>query len=216
MSLDERHSHRPLTNTKHIRLLKLLQEPLLADANNYIECILTEVSLENLPDYFAVSYAWESQSTTRSVFCEGKSLFLTANCAAALSHFHSQGINTFLWVDSICIDQTSNPERNQQVAIMGEIYEKAAGVIIWLGEGNHNSDSAMQVLGKLAKLAPTHPELVRLEYQKLQHSLYQKYSPAYSTEGVSRTLLFPESLTGLCDPTNAITGQSWFHRIWTL
>ena len=39
-----------------------------------------------------------------------------------------------LWVDSICINQTDNDEKNHQVRIMGRIFNSACMVVIWLGE----------------------------------------------------------------------------------
>jgi hypothetical protein len=38
-----------------------------------------------------------------------------------------------LWVDAICINQSDTLEKNIQVAMMGEIYENAATVRVWLG-----------------------------------------------------------------------------------
>ena len=41
------------------------------------------------------------------------------------------------WVDSLCINQEDVPERNQQVALMADIYGKAGTVAIWLGPDPH-------------------------------------------------------------------------------
>jgi hypothetical protein len=38
-----------------------------------------------------------------------------------------------LWIDAICIDQTSFAERNHQVSLINHIYSIAACVIVWLG-----------------------------------------------------------------------------------
>jgi hypothetical protein len=38
-----------------------------------------------------------------------------------------------LWIDAICIDQTNTEERGSQVQLMGEIYNKASQVYVWLG-----------------------------------------------------------------------------------
>lgn len=40
-----------------------------------------------------------------------------------------------LWIDAICIEQTAEgePERNEQVKNMGEVYASASIVLIWLG-----------------------------------------------------------------------------------
>ncbi|KAF1828452.1 hypothetical protein BDW02DRAFT_512252, partial [Decorospora gaudefroyi] len=40
----------------------------------------------------------------------------------------------------LCIDETSIPDRNQQVALMGEIYNKCQRVLIWLGQSVHDSE----------------------------------------------------------------------------
>ncbi|KAF2001710.1 HET-domain-containing protein [Amniculicola lignicola CBS 123094] len=58
-----------------------------------------------------------------------------------------------LWIDSICIDQTSIPERNQQVKHMGEIYTKAQRVVVWLGEKTAKSEIAFKYIEKLAGAA---------------------------------------------------------------
>ena len=39
-----------------------------------------------------------------------------------------------IWIDAICINQSNNEEKSQQVAMMGEIYSGAAEVLVWLGE----------------------------------------------------------------------------------
>lgn len=39
----------------------------------------------------------------------------------------------WFWVDQICIDQNSVEEKNQQVALMGEIFQHAEETIAWLG-----------------------------------------------------------------------------------
>ncbi|KAJ0323393.1 hypothetical protein Brms1b_001793 [Colletotrichum noveboracense] len=44
-----------------------------------------------------------------------------------------------LWVDALCIDQSTHGERNQQVMIMGDIYKSARQVVVWLGEAADDS-----------------------------------------------------------------------------
>ncbi|KAK1757050.1 heterokaryon incompatibility protein-domain-containing protein [Echria macrotheca] len=40
----------------------------------------------------------------------------------------------YLWVDAICINQASLPEKGEQVAMMADIYRSAEHVAIWLGD----------------------------------------------------------------------------------
>jgi hypothetical protein len=37
-----------------------------------------------------------------------------------------------LWIDQICIDQSSTEEKNSQVPLMTFIYSRASNVLIWL------------------------------------------------------------------------------------
>jgi hypothetical protein len=45
-----------------------------------------------------------------------------------------------MWIDAVCIDQSSVSERNYQVAQMGAIYAAAALVIVWLGNSQPIAD----------------------------------------------------------------------------
>jgi hypothetical protein len=38
-----------------------------------------------------------------------------------------------MWIDAISINQDDIPEKNNQVALMSEIFHKAERVLIWLG-----------------------------------------------------------------------------------
>lgn len=46
------------------------------------------------------------------------------------------------WADAICINQADNEEKSFQVNQMGDIYDKAAEVIVWLG---HDTDGIAEI-----------------------------------------------------------------------
>jgi hypothetical protein len=56
-----------------------------------------------------------------------------------------------LWIDAICINQSDELERSVQVGYMGEIYESARRVVVWVGEADElgKSDRAMEFLGDI-------------------------------------------------------------------
>ncbi|GKU13357.1 unnamed protein product [Fusarium langsethiae] len=60
-----------------------------------------------------------------------------------------------LYPDAICIDQTDDQERNQQVAVMGEIYRAASSVIMWLGEEIGAIQTASDLLPRVARAQRT-------------------------------------------------------------
>ena len=60
--------------------------------------------------------------------------FVTPNLEQALRRFRKEKDVVVLWVDALCIDQENKDEKSRQVSRMAEIYGKARGVRIWLGE----------------------------------------------------------------------------------
>jgi hypothetical protein len=105
-----------------------------------VVCDLKCISLEtNETQYEAVSYTWgapdygtalPSQSIT---FC-GLPTFVAGNLFDALRRLRLPNSPRELWVDALCINQQDPLERSAQVSIMGQIYAKAHGVLVWLDE----------------------------------------------------------------------------------
>jgi hypothetical protein len=128
--------HQLLKNTDSIRVLYLQPDQFDDD----IKVELTEVSLTNPPSYEALSYVWGSPTVNNPISCHGKDLLVTVNCIAALRRLRNKKKRRVLWIDAICIDQSSMNERNRQVKLMGDVYSKARRVILWLGEDSTFSD----------------------------------------------------------------------------
>ena len=138
--------HSPLSETRSIRIIQLLP----AKSSTWpIACGLEEASLDAKPEYTALSYAWDGQQLDCPIVCSGRRLLVTRNCQAALRQLRHSTDFLHLWIDSICIDQTSGDERSQQVALMGEIYKSAHQVIVWLGLLDERTERAMQCIEEL-------------------------------------------------------------------
>ncbi|KAH6970949.1 heterokaryon incompatibility protein-domain-containing protein [Ilyonectria sp. MPI-CAGE-AT-0026] len=139
---------------------------------------LLVASLDNHPEYFALSYTWGDADLCEEISIDGKTLKITANCASALRRMLRGKITRTIWVDSICINQANTPqalnERNIQVAMMDEIYRHAVQVNVHLGDGDKASDVACEALKSLstayvaAKMAPPPlQERCQKEYDRL-------------------------------------------------
>jgi len=63
-----------------------------------------------------------------------------------LNQLRFTGFDGYFWVDALSIDQTSNSEKNHQVAIMGSIYTRAMKTIAWLGNANEKVAENIHVL----------------------------------------------------------------------
>ncbi|KAK5727682.1 hypothetical protein LTR17_012540 [Elasticomyces elasticus] len=59
-----------------------------------------------------------------------------------------------VWIDSICIDQSSNEDKDQQVQLMSKIYGQAVEVFVWLGDAHPDDDMAFEMLRSLPWIWP--------------------------------------------------------------
>jgi hypothetical protein len=210
------YSHRRLKDLRTIRLLKLKSWTPLSKHDAPLKYELIDTSLDNVPTFFAVSYAWDAQIPTSAIECEGYVLLVTANCHAALSHVSRNTPLRLLWVDSVCIDQTNVEEQGQQVALMAEIYHKAKEVLIWLGDSNEDSEVTMKALGKLSRLARFFPKVVESKFKKIQESRRARVLVPFENDNIPLSTLLPDYYLFGLHSMSAVSDRSWFQRIWTL
>ncbi|KAJ2902409.1 HET-domain-containing protein [Zalerion maritima] len=146
-------------STKQIRLLTILSSK---NRNSDLHCtISTAPSSSEAPKYAALSYAWGEAVFPQRIFIGKRMLRVTQNLFDALVRLRNQSKPTVLWIDAICINQTSNNEKNHQVRLMRDIYHDANQVLIWLGKSTDELDKAMDYLrdrwnlGQVPYVAPT-------------------------------------------------------------
>lgn len=143
------YKYRQLASARSIRVVEL--EPGTA-YNVPLLCRLVDISLDHKPpyrpDYEALSYVWGTPDGDCPLICEGKTLLVTPNCEAALRRARRRWSRRTLWIDAICIDQSSTVERNVQVSMMGDIYSRAKRVVIWLGDYNESGYMSIWLASK--------------------------------------------------------------------
>lgn len=130
-----------------IRLLRL--EP-HTDHNAWPVGQFLVIPLDEMPTYYAISYAWGGPQGVHPVFIDGIELPVTENLCGALRHLRHPVHPRLFWVDAICVSQRNLRERAQQVVLMQRIFRQAAKVCVWLG---HGSEPAEYVLGRLQQIA---------------------------------------------------------------
>ncbi|KAI1179074.1 heterokaryon incompatibility protein-domain-containing protein [Nemania sp. FL0916] len=143
---------------KEIRLLKLLK----GQWNDSIRCELYVASLQEQPEYEALSYAWGAQTDLVDIYVNDIPVPARPNLYAALRRLREQ-ISTSgddidsrtLWVDAICINQQDAEEKTEQVQLMGDIFSQTVNGLLWLGEepnepepvvSNEQEDEVAQLL----------------------------------------------------------------------
>ncbi|CZR66862.1 uncharacterized protein PAC_16763 [Phialocephala subalpina] len=111
-------------------------------------------------DYTALSYTWGEIGATRLILVNGHPMKVTENLEDFLRR-HIMDIVEVVggekrmgyWVDAICINQNDVEERNVQVKRMKDIYMRASGTMIWLGNAADGSDKAMDAMTFVATYA---------------------------------------------------------------
>ncbi|KAI8219941.1 hypothetical protein K4K54_009024 [Colletotrichum sp. SAR 10_86] len=122
-------------------------------------------SLKDEPLFAALSYVWGDPTITEEISVNGYTSRVTNNLAAALRHiFKQQEVITNaqqqqsghtvqpisrLWADALCINQYDIEERNQQVAMMGELYSSASVVLSWLSSVDGDLPFTFQTLDSI-------------------------------------------------------------------
>ncbi|KAL8372593.1 hypothetical protein RB595_002099 [Gaeumannomyces hyphopodioides] len=122
---------------KEIRTITIL--PGLA--NDTIRCQLQTVSLEDTPQYEALSYVWGSPENSVDIELGSVRKSVTRNLYEALRRLRFPDASRILWVNAICINQADDEEKGQQVAMMGEIYSKTERCLIFLGEAEEHNEA---------------------------------------------------------------------------
>tara|TARA_R110002060_G_scaffold28985_5_gene39193 strand:- start:160 stop:765 length:606 start_codon:yes stop_codon:yes gene_type:complete len=112
-----------------------------------IRCEIFHVKLHEAPPFKALSYTWGSPNDPQhSIIMNGRTILVRENLFLALQQFHTRPEPLIIWIDAVCINQTYENERNEQVAKMKTIYKHAEEVYIWLGPSYEDSLLAFQLM----------------------------------------------------------------------
>lgn len=157
------YKHAPISKHDAIRLL-ILESGKESDP---LRCLFHEQSILNRKDaekvknspglsthYTAVSYTWHASPDKQEfdfIQCNGETIQISKNLAQLLHRVRSEYWNKKLWIDQICIDQKNDKEKEQQIPLMGNIYEQAENVIFWMGEEADETGKAFELARKLEK-----------------------------------------------------------------
>jgi hypothetical protein len=107
-------------------------------------------SINTTNRYNALSYTWGDPTDTTTLELVDASnnrsgkIFVTQSLITALKHFRDRKHHLAFWADQVCIDQSNLGEKEQQIALMKLIYERAGAVYAWLGPWADDSDLAME------------------------------------------------------------------------
>ncbi len=162
--------------------------------------------LDENTEYEAISYCWGDATDKMSInIKQPEGVFKTQvnrNLHAALKHLRLPDKPRVLWIDALCINQEDLVERNQQVAMMRDIYRSATHTVIWLGEATPESGSVIDLLSKINQAAMmgdrlgVRPNLVSLN----------------AAERLGLPLFTDPVWFHLCE----FFTRDWFYRVWII
>ncbi len=123
----------PLVNTSHdFRLLTIK-----ARQNSEIYGEVANVSHHSYPRYYALSYEWGNSLSKQPIIVKSCAIkftvTVTLNLHLALEHLVREREDLVIWIDAICINQSDDEEKAQQVRFMRDIYAQAEETFVWLG-----------------------------------------------------------------------------------
>ncbi|KAM3506496.1 hypothetical protein MY11210_007537 [Beauveria gryllotalpidicola] len=115
--------------------------------NDVLECSLRSQSLDDPPDYEAISYVWGPSVRDHTILCDGGHLKITQSLSNVLKRLRLESKARALWADSICINQEDVKEKGQQVALMAQIYGSSKQTLIYLGDDDKgHGNSAVELI----------------------------------------------------------------------
>ncbi|OWP05700.1 hypothetical protein B2J93_1749 [Marssonina coronariae] len=183
-----------LPNNQTIRLLTLeagfTDEPLRGS--------LTQVPIDALPPYEALSYCWGSPDQPCSINLEGGSMPITHSLHSALVRLRRRSRSRRIWADALCINQADNAEKSEQILLMPQIYSLAFSTLAYLGEEADDSDTALELHEKLGGIdfSALPEKSVTIEWLE-GHGLPRYQDPAWVA-------------------WQAFWRRPWFRRAWVL
>jgi hypothetical protein len=144
-------------NGDEIRLLNI------TSTSGRISCAIDHHTLALAPSFYALSYAWGTEAASANIDLAGSLFVVTPhlfNGLLALDRLFGRSIS--FWIDAICIDQSNDAEKAEQVPKMTDNYSAAAGVAVWLGPAADESEVFLTRLADLNKAFATVPEIAKV------------------------------------------------------
>lgn len=139
-------------SSQQIRLLRCIP-PADDDELNFE---LVTIRLDAAPPFRAISYTWGDRTQTSTITLNGSTTAISNNAFYALWQARSRSVDSLLWIDSLCINQSDLAEKSAQVQIMGDIFARAD--VVYACVGPHADSSELIITTSLDAERPENDE----------------------------------------------------------
>jgi hypothetical protein len=186
-----------------------------------IICSLETISLNNVPDYVALSYTWgpPHQNPLHVIRLEGTTFPVTESLYTALQHLRPASTTDAaltIWIDAACINQFDDLEKADQVRKMRRIYQLASQVLIWLGLSGNDSDTLLDLITQIGQAVDdlglsgvnmhaiqTMPDDELAETNEKLDMLFEEFNDIFPAT-------FPKAAY------EAFVARPWWYRVWVV
>lgn len=133
----------------------------------------------------------------------GRAIHIPASAAQVLRRVRKATIARWIWIDAICIDQSNVAERGHQVGMMRDIYAQGSQNIVYLGESDKYTDTAIEAADLIMI------EMLTKSAGNVREFLYENDTPR-GAPGLRMTSVHHQE--ALCK----LYSRPWFSRLWVL
>ncbi|KAB2100480.1 hypothetical protein AG0111_0g11323 [Alternaria gaisen] len=191
--------YEPLNPTsKEIRVLDVA--PGVGDA--IVECTMRRISLldDPVPVYETISYCWGPPRAPSTIKLNGDLTSVPASSEAAIRRMRLSDRPRTLWIDAICIDQSSVTERSAQVAFMSAVYRAGMRNLVYLGEDDGMAERGVKTVQDVV----TDMRTATNDLTMLAQTIFVKETGAHvtSAEGFNQDIDF--------EALDVFFGLEWF------
>lgn len=111
-----------------------------------VRCHIHHFDYSKAPPFIALSYRWGTAAERIPIQIGTQMFDVMSNAWWALHYLRRYYLESYIWLDAICINQTNYSEKNLQVECMGNIFSKAKEVVCWLGLEDEGTKTAFDSL----------------------------------------------------------------------
>ncbi|KAK7711132.1 hypothetical protein SLS57_008222 [Botryosphaeria dothidea] len=113
-----------------------------------------------------------------------------------------------LWVDALCINQSDDQEKAEQVGKMGQIFQRAASVVAWIGPQQEDSDLAMDWVARAGDHTLDLEDPMHEKHLDLKTALLRLFDlPYWSRIWIVQELVRARTLVYQCGSASVTEGQ---------
>lgn len=150
--------------------------------------------------YETISYAWGDSQCNSIIFVGKNSLKVPASAEAAIRRMRDSHSTRTLWIDAICINQDDIGEKGHQVSIMGDVYAQSTCNLVWLGESDESTASAIRSFAAIYREILSMTDNLRTWTETLDGFYTGSRAEFQTTYDLPAMVRF--------------YGRPWFRRLW--